>query len=219
MSTTTSAQQLLRNTDVNAQGGSRDSLWELLERYRGKLVNHAFSILGDHAEAEDVVQETFCDALRDAANMYRVRSIGAWLRSINRDNALDRRRSRKREAGKAQRKQRELPERPFTTGGFTFMELRDQVCRALDRLPPELREVVVLRYWKFLSYEEIARRLNVAPVTVRRHLYAALVHLYKFGHLIGHGKELRSSSSDNVLEGHDPDAREGALPSDPEESA
>ncbi|MCW8133857.1 MAG: RNA polymerase sigma factor [Planctomycetota bacterium] len=151
---------------------------ELIERYRGELVNQALAICGTVEDAEDVVQETFCEAFRDPQRLASARSLGALLRSINRANALNRVRDRKRESAKPGRRQIEAPARAVTTGGFSLLELRDSVAKAIETLPPNLRTIVVLRYWQHLSYEEIAEKLKVPPGTVGRLLYEATLALY-----------------------------------------
>ena len=103
MPTTTSALLLLRgrlmsNSDVP------EECWELIARYRGELLNQAFALLGNAEDAEDVVQETFADAFRDRARIANLESIGAWLRSLNRDNALTRLRLRRAAVVKTERK-------------------------------------------------------------------------------------------------------------------
>ncbi|MBI3828703.1 MAG: RNA polymerase sigma factor [Planctomycetes bacterium] len=163
---------------MDPRGEVPEKYWELIERYRGELVNQALAICGKLEDAEDVVQETLCEAFRDPAKLAQARSLGAFLRSINRANALNRTRDRKRDAAKSGRKQLEAPARLVTTGGFSLLELRDSVAKAIETLPPHLRTVVVLRYWQHLSYEEMAARLNVPSGTVGRLLYEATLALY-----------------------------------------
>ena len=110
-------------------------------------------------------------------------SLGPWLRSINKANALDRLRSHRREKGKSERRQRELPVRDATTGGFSMMEMRESVAKAIEQLPDELRSVIVLRYWEQLTYEDLARRLSLPNITVRRRLAEAYVWLFQHTNL------------------------------------
>jgi len=166
MASTTSAQQILRMNDVNPQGALPDQYWELIETHRAELIHQALAIVGRLEDAEDVVQETFCEAFRHAERLAQARSLRAYLRTINRANALNRLRDRRAKDAQAGRKQRELPPRVATTGGFSMLELRDAISRAVETLPPKLRSVVVLRYLEHLSYEEIAARLKLNPGTV-----------------------------------------------------
>ena len=178
MPATTSAQQILRNAFGPSADGLPASFWELVEQYRGELVNQALAILGSLEDAEDVAQETFCEAFRDREKLVQADSLGAWLRTINRANAVDRLRNRRRNSGRLQNKHRELPPRAFTTGGFSLLELRESLAKAIEALPEGLRAVVVLRYWEQLSYEEIAARLKLPTSTVWRRFYEASEILY-----------------------------------------
>lgn len=191
MALTTSAHQILQNA---APGTPMDAMpaefWEIVERYRGDLVNQAFALLGSQEDAEDIAQETFCEAFRDRDRLAKVRSLGAWLRQINRANALNRRRDRKRHSDRAQRKQLEAPGRAFTTGGFSTLVVREAVAKAIELLPEAQRETVVLHYWQHLGYDEIARRLKISPRTVRRNLHDAYQALYeRLGRFLEPGQE------------------------------
>ena len=88
MAATTQAQQII--DECASDGNLPDRYWEVVERYRAELVNQALAILGNVADAEDVVQETFCEAFGHQDKLAKVRSLGAWLRTINRANARNR---------------------------------------------------------------------------------------------------------------------------------
>lgn len=164
---------------MDSQAGLPDEFWAIIERHRSSLMNQAVAMLGRVEDAEDVVQETFAEAFRHSAQLAHAQSLAAWLRGINRANALDRLRAQRGESSGKIRKQREAPGRLATTGGFSRLEAQESVARAIEKLPPELRDVIVLHHWEHLTYDEIARRLNVSPVTVRRRLYSASTLLFK----------------------------------------
>src|SRR5579862_8442455 len=103
---TTPAQTVLRNNGVNQPSDASNAsdvpaqYWEIVEKYRRELVGQAVAILGNEADAEDVVQETFCEAVKDPAKLMQADSVGAWLRSINRCNALNRVRDKRRQVSR-----------------------------------------------------------------------------------------------------------------------
>ncbi len=177
MSVTTSAQQVLRDGSAD-NGEIPERFWELLERYRGELVNQAFAILGDHQHAEDVVQESFCEAFCDPHSLAEVKSLGAWLRKINRNNALDRLRHQRRQAQGVDDRQKALRPRTVTTGGFSILETRELMAKAVENLPERMRSVVVMKYWEGLSYDEIGQRLKLPKSTVWRLYYEASQQIY-----------------------------------------
>ncbi|MCZ7644388.1 MAG: sigma-70 family RNA polymerase sigma factor [Planctomycetota bacterium] len=179
MASTTSAQQLLHATNADARMESLPpQFWTLIETYRSDLVNQAYAILGDMADAEDAAQETFCEALRKPEELGTVESVGAWLRALNKRNALDRLRDKRRHAARAARKASDPRARQLTTGGFSMLEVGESVSKAIEDLPEELRRVVVLHYWDHLSHDRIAARLQLSPRSVSRHLHDACLLLH-----------------------------------------
>jgi len=209
MAMTTAAQRILQGHAMSAPGQLPPEFWDLIERYRSDLVNQAFALLGNVQDAEDVAQETFCDAYARSQELASVQSLGPWLRTINKANALDRLRSRLREKGKSERRQRDLPVRNATTGGFSMLEIRESVAKSIEQLPEELRDVIVLRYWEQLTYEEIATRLGQPNITVRRRLVEAYVWLYQHTNLKLHMR------APGVTEGHEPEAPREIRADDP----
>lgn len=179
MAITTSAREIVQSSEMALPDDLPEQFWELVELYRGELINQAFAILGSVPDAEDVVQESFCEVVRQPDKLVNESSIGGWLRTINRANALNRLRNRKRDSNRVIRKQQEAPDRTLTTGGFSGMEICEAVAKAIDTLPADLRRAVVMRYWEHLSYDDIAARMKVSPRTVRRLFHDASVQLYQ----------------------------------------
>jgi len=155
-----------------------DECWTLIEKYRSDLINQAYGILGNRDDAEDVVQETFCDAVRDPVKLSNARSLGAWLKAINRCNALNRARGKRHDSSRLIQVRKLEPEQTFTTGGFNILELRDTVNKALEGLPEDLQQIVRLRYFEHLSYKAIADRLQIPIGNVGGLLMDASVKLY-----------------------------------------
>jgi RNA polymerase sigma-70 factor (ECF subfamily) len=145
--------------------------WQLVDRFRADLINQGYAILGNLQDAEDVAQETLCRAYRELHQLHDPLKLGAWIRSINRCNALDLRRRRKREFS-AKHEIQEQGSDP-ATGGFTQVDMRELIARAVDSLPEDLRTVIVFRYWEHLPYQEIARRLGMPLGTVKSQLARA----------------------------------------------
>ena len=128
--------------------------------------------------ADDCVQEAFCDLARQTNAIH---SPSAWLFRAVRNRALNSIR------GESRRKRRErlaakFDERPDTA---TDTLNRMAVAEALDSLPDDLREIVVLRIWSSLTLSEIAHTLNSTPneygtlstTTVHRRYQTALEQL------------------------------------------
>ncbi len=155
-----------------------------LERFEAVVLPHldaayglARHLLREDADAQDVVQESFLRALRHFGG-YRGEGTSqgrAWVLTIVRNMAHTWRHRRRAESGAA-----EFDEEVHGTGepGGTDAAVlrgdsRETVTQALDRLPAELREVIVLREIEGLSYKEIAGVTDVPMGTVMSRLSRA----------------------------------------------
>src|SRR5208283_1893267 len=107
MSLTACAQDIIRDAQFGPEGELPEKFWEVVEQYRGELINQALALLGNLEDAEDAVQETFCEVFRNRGKMKDLRSLGAWLRTVNQSNALDRLRHKKRESTREDKKRRQ----------------------------------------------------------------------------------------------------------------
>lgn len=133
-------------------------------RLRARLLACARQVLGDAAEAEDVVQETLVKALD--ADLREPAALRGWLVAVCYRLAVDvlRRRTRRGRAHQA----RALPEpQPASPSLAIRREQQQSVRRALHALDEPYRAALRLRYLQQLDFSEIAQRLNAKQRTVR----------------------------------------------------
>jgi RNA polymerase sigma-70 factor (sigma-E family) len=139
------------------------------------LIRMAYVMLGDQPSAEDVVQEAFCGLYRrwdrlastDGALYYVRTSVLNGCRSALRRRAV--------RHGFVQR--RALADQLPAVSAETVVlggEEREEVIRALMRLPDRQREVLILRFYAELPDEQIARVMGIRPGTVRSTAFRAL---------------------------------------------
>ena len=151
--------------------GDAAALALLYDRYSGMLLGLAHRILGDRSDAEEILQEAFLQAWKQAGRYDPKRSsVSTWLVLITRSRAIDRLRSRKvkdRTLAAVQQEKR---------GGHTSPEgvgdvLRDERGRRLRgemaRLPPEQREVLEMAFFRGMTQSEIASRTGIPLGTVK----------------------------------------------------
>jgi RNA polymerase sigma-70 factor (ECF subfamily) len=135
----------------------------------------AFSLVGNAADAEDVVQETFAGAFRGIDGFEGRSSVGTWLTRILVTQAAKLRRDRKRPTPQPletiEGRGSEL--RASSQGGVASAERRMDLHAALALLSPEHRQILVLREFEQLSYEEMAEILGVPRGTVESRLHRA----------------------------------------------
>lgn len=153
-----------------AQSGEVAALGLLLERHQAGMRAVAVSILGQGADADDVMQDAALTALLRIGDVRDPEAVGAWLRMIVRNAG----RLVLRDAVVV-RPMGELPLESTHMGPEQWLErnaLRDWVWEALEELSPVLRMPLVLRYFAtgVTSYERIAEVCGVPVGTVRSRL-------------------------------------------------
>lgn len=141
----------------------------LVRKYERVLFTVAIRLTGDYEDARDATQNTLVRAFERLDRFDPHRKFFSWIYRIAVNECLNLRRSRK--------PQEELGDR-FETGGGPFealerSEARTRVQQALKALTFEYREVVVLRHFADLSYEEIAEATGVPEKTVKSRLFSA----------------------------------------------
>jgi len=128
-------------------------------------------MVDDRALAEDLLQDSFHDALRSRAELSGIRNPEAWLFGIARNRALQALRRRRRFAQVLHR----LAERPTTTSDDEeIVAVRDLLAR---RLIPEDRALVLLRYLHGFDSRELAEMTGLTPAAVRQRLSRARARL------------------------------------------
>jgi RNA polymerase sigma-70 factor (ECF subfamily) len=164
------------------QGISRrdgDAFARLYDRHARAVFSLAFRILGDQAGAEDVVEEVFAQAWRQAERYQPHRGqLGAWLLNMTRSRAIDGLRRGRRTAVAGEGLLRDLPsEAPAVEAiaivGDQVRALRD----ALARLPAAQRVAIELAYYEGLSHAEIAHQLEEPLGTVKTRVRLGLLKL------------------------------------------
>lgn len=132
------------------------------------LHRSARRLLGDGADAEDVVQDVYLRAWRSFRSFERGTNCRAWLFRILFNCVTDRRKKRSREM--VADDSEEILERQAATAPQWDRLTDAEILAALDALPDGMREVVVLADVEELSYKEIASVLEIRLGTVMSRL-------------------------------------------------
>ena len=150
--------------------GDSGAFGELVERYQRVLFQLAYRILRDREEARDATQSAFVRAWQHLRQFDRSRRFFSWIYRIQINEALNRRaRARPQEDLDAN-----LPDPGQGPGDLHERDrLQALVADAMLELSPESRDVLMLRHWLNLSYEEIAEHVHVPPKTVKSRLFTA----------------------------------------------
>jgi len=161
--------------------GEGDAVAELYDRHARPIYSLALRILGDATEAEDIVQEVFSQAWKQAARYNASRgAVGAWLLTLARSRAIDRLRAKRARPGDVsdERVAGQLVDAGPPADLLVLSS--EQVARvraALDELPLLQRAAIELAYYEGLTHAEIADRLEQPLGTVKTRIRLAMLKL------------------------------------------
>ena len=156
-----------------AARGDAEAFRQLVEAYQTPAYRLAARMCGPDS-AEDVTQEAFLAAWRALPEFRGDCRFSTWLYRLVSNAAIDclRREKKHRDTGDVD--DLELPDGgPSPQEQAERSDTRDAVRRALDRLSPEHRQVLLLRFMQELDYGEIARALDVSEGTVKSRINRA----------------------------------------------
>ena len=155
-----------------AINGDIESFGKLCRRYYAALVAIGYSVLADHQLAEDAAQESFARALVNMRNLKDKTRFAPWLAAICRNVAKD------IVATKA---------RQVTTEDFSQVAQDSNpdesiliIRRAIEQLHASAKELIVLRYYNNLSYEEISSVLGISKATINGRITRAKRKMAKY---------------------------------------
>ncbi len=172
--------------------GDAEAFGEIVRRWERRIFALSYGMLGREEDARDATQETFLAAFRNLRGFRGEAKVSSWLHRIAVNQCISRqRRSRVRNEGAIEDEElrhaenfatpRELSPARVAEG----RESSEAVRRAVNSLPLELRQVVVMKEFEELTFREISDALDVPLSTVKSRLYTALrqleMRLEKFG--------------------------------------
>lgn len=175
---------------VRYQRGDRHAFATLVGRYQKPLFNFALRQLRHRSLAEEVTQEAFLRVVQNASEFKHEARFSTWLYTIGRNLCIDQIRkqvSRPQTSLDQPSLAGELPAlhdriadahpRASTERAVANQELADCIRRSLDALPPDQREVFLLREVANLPFKEIAKVTGVGENTIKSRMRYALDRL------------------------------------------
>ena len=180
MVTVTSDEQIVER----ALSGDAEAFGEIVHRWERRIFALAYGILGREEEARDATQETFIAAFRNLRGFRGEAKVSSWLHRIAVNQCITRQRRARTRAERSLEAETEAGGEKFAApthfSPARQAEGRERtaaVRRAVTALPPELREVIVMKEFEELTFQEIADTLDVPLSTVKSRLYTALKQL------------------------------------------
>jgi RNA polymerase sigma-70 factor (ECF subfamily) len=150
-------------------GGDAAAFEALVIRYQRVLFSVALRMLGEYADASDATQAAFVKGYQRLGSFDPQFRFFSWIYRILLNECLNAKRNRRTHG--------EIPP-DLAVGGsplevLEIAERRRRVQLALLALPVEYREVIVLRHFAGLSYDDIAATLGIPAKTVKSRIYTA----------------------------------------------
>ena len=155
--------------------GDEAAFEALVTHYHRVLFTVALRMLGDYEDARDATQNTFIKAFQKLDTFDHQHRFFSWIYRILVNECLNARR------GKPfmQSLDDEMPAKDKPDESLELAERQRRVRRAILALPPEYREVIVLRHFAALSYDEMAQALSIPLRTVKSRLHTARQRLLR----------------------------------------
>ena len=164
--------------------GDAEAFGEIVRRWERRIFALAYGMLGREDDARDATQETFLAAFRNLRGFRGEAKVSSWLHRIAVNQCITQQRRAKVRSESAlddeQEKQAERFAIPVDHSPVTLVEGRQEtaaVRRAINSLPLELRQVVIMKEFEELTFREIADVLDLPLSTVKSRLYTALKQL------------------------------------------
>ena len=188
METATSDEQIVER----ALTGDAEAFGEIVHRWERRIFALAYGMLGREEDARDATQETFLAAFRNLRGFRGEAKVSSWLHRIAVNQCITRQRRSKvrNEAAIEDEEERHASSfaSPLELSPARVAEGReniDAVRRAVNSLPLDLRQVVLMKEFEELTFREIAEALDLPLSTVKSRLYTAMhqlqMRLQKFG--------------------------------------
>jgi RNA polymerase sigma-70 factor, ECF subfamily len=162
-------------------GGDRDRFAELVSRYEKRVINYVYRITHRYEDAHDLTQEIFVKVFLALDRYDPKYQFSTWVFRIAQNSAIDALRKKSvavvplvRPGDEEQGKEREFADDGISPyRALKNKQLTAAIDRAVGKLPPDYRELIQLRHFGELSYEEIASMKKLPLGTVKNKLFRA----------------------------------------------
>jgi RNA polymerase sigma-70 factor (ECF subfamily) len=161
--------------------GDRDRFTELVKRYEKRVINYVYRITHRYEEAHDLAQEIFVKVFLALDRYDPKYQFSTWLFRIAQNSAIDALRKKSvaevpiaKQGGEDEGKEREFADSGVTPErALKNKQLSAAIDKAVANLPADYRELIQLRHFAELSYEEIASMKKLPLGTVKNKLFRA----------------------------------------------
>lgn len=159
-----------------------EAFGQLIERHASTIVNLAYRMVGNRAEAEDLAQEAFLTAFKALSTFRADSKFSTWLYRIGANKCKDWLRAKRPGKGPAdldidEALDTHIAEMRTPERLLSQQQVAQELEQAIARLPTLYREAFVLKHVEGLSYEEMQAVLGVSTDTLKMRVYKGRVQL------------------------------------------
>ena len=161
-----------------------EAFGEIVKRWERKIFALCFGMLGSEADARDATQESFIAAYRNLANFRGEAKVSSWLHRIAVNQCLTIKRRAKTRSEDFLSEDESAEDTTFVAPAHLSpsrtIEQNERltiVRQAVQSLPNDLRQVIVMKEFEEMTFQEISDVLELPLSTVKSRLYAALKQL------------------------------------------
>lgn len=169
----------LHETILAAKRGEQAAFRQLVTTYKGIVYRHAYALLNDRMEAEDVTQEAFVKVYYSLPKLENEFAFASWLTRVVTNLCYDKNKklSKKKTILSDEFRENSIMQRGPTPieSTLTKMSLKE----AMEKIPIDQRNVIILRELQGYSYAEISELLHIPLGTVKSRINAARENLKK----------------------------------------
>jgi RNA polymerase sigma-70 factor, ECF subfamily len=155
------------------------AMQELVNSYGDRLLRSAFLLCGNESDAQDIVQDTFLQAIRSVHRFQGRSTIYTWLHGILLNLTRHYHRDRKRFVYDDELVGRVVSPPNENPNQLDAVTASSAIGEALRQLSAAHREVIVLRYYENMKIHEIAAHLGISKGTVKSRLHYAIGEMQK----------------------------------------
>jgi RNA polymerase sigma-70 factor, ECF subfamily len=157
-----------------ARSGSEDAFSELVNMYASRLFAYFYRLTGNRDDANELISELFIKMVEKIGSC-RPQTFEPWLFKIASNLFTDYLRSKKRREKMISHIEEQVQSETDPPQNDSFMT--DKLTRQLQRLEPETAEIIIMRYYSQLSFEELAKLRNEPVGTVLSKVHRGLKKL------------------------------------------
>ncbi len=156
------------------QQGDLQAFDTLVRRYKDQLLNYVYRFVGNRVDAEDIIQETFLRVFKNKHYYKEIAKFSTWVYTIAGNLAKTELRRRKRRKFFSvsnfvnDERDYDIPDLDRNPEQEVDGAIKEAyIQKAIDKLPPKFKEVILLRDVQGFAYEEISQILNIPLGTVK----------------------------------------------------